>query len=254
MIVETMTLEEIHKEIQEDFWTLEKVAYYRADLFKSVVLKTKKYPVRRRYQCFSKNHKNRYFLQFTASKISAWDNPDITIYTIFSRPEGLYCAIVATEEGGMTYIYPPHFFSRYRERIIRDDSLSAEDLIHLYMSRYWGFYAEYVDPDNSEVKDWEQLVEEGTVDFVGTSIDGVLFGQRYQKVALVKTIVSESMLYPDQVDFYERVYLTHWANLREHYPEKVYDYLMDLEEDYYQPPAEATAEAIEQLRQKYNAQ
>ena len=69
---------------------------------------------------------------------------------------------------------------------------------------------------------------------------------------LNKTIISESMLYPDQVDFYERIYLDNYGFLKENYPEDVVLYIVGLEFDYYQPPAPATQEAIDKLRKKYS--
>lgn len=48
--------------------------------------------------------------------------------------QGLYCTIVAYKMG-ITFILPPHFFARYRERVIQDDSLStSKENVHALCS------------------------------------------------------------------------------------------------------------------------
>lgn len=59
------------------------------------------------------------------------------------------------------------------------------------------------------------------------------------------------MLYPDQVEFYDRVYIRCWSYMKEKYPEKLMDFITESEFDYYQYPEPATQEALEKLRQKY---
>ena len=60
------------------------------------------------------------------------------------------------------------------------------------------------------------------------------------------------MLHPDQVEFYDRVYIENWSFLEKMYPKNVMDYILNSEFDYYQTPEPATQEALEKLRQKYN--
>lgn len=247
-----MTLEEVAQELLADLPNAQHIAGFRYQKFKSLVLKSTRFPIIRHYECKTVQKKNRFFVSFSAFKRGDWKAPYDHFYCIYARPEGLYCAVVGLKDD-FVYIYPPHFFARYRERIIRREDISPEDLIHLFMSRFWSHYARLIEPEDIEdVNQWEQLVEEGTVDFVGTCPDGVIFGQRTQNVVLNKTIVSESMLYPNQVDFYERVYLENFGFLKEHFPEDVLLYILGTEFDYYQPPAPATQEAIDKLRQKYS--
>ena len=252
MIVDSMTLEEIAQELQNDFETANRIAWYRYDKYKSLVLKSKSFPLFRHYECKTPQRKNRFFVQYSAFKRSDWKNPIKKTYCIFARPEGLFCALVGLKED-MIYLYPPHFFSRYRERIIKRDDISNEDLIHLFLDRTWGFYAEFAEYVNiDELKDWEQLKTEGPIDFVGTCPDGVLFGEIHGNVCLIKTIIPECMLHPDQVEFYDRVYIENWSFLEKMYPKNVMDYILNSEFDYYQTPEPATQEALEKLRQKYN--
>lgn len=246
-----MTLEEVAQELLGDLNEARRISDFRYQMFKSLVLKSTRFPVMRHYECKTTKKKNRFFVNFSAFKRGQWKEPYCHYYCIYMRPEGLYCAIVGLNND-FVYIYPPHFFARYRERIIRRDDISPEDLIHLFMSRFWSHYTNLIKPEDLEdIKQWDQLIEEGTVDFVGTFTDGVIFGQRTKNVILNKTIIPESMLYPNQVDFYERVYLENWGFINENYPDYVIDYILESEFDYWRPPEPATQEAINKLRQKY---
>lgn len=254
MIVDTMSLEEIAQELLNDFDTAHRIAMYRYDKYKSLVLKTKKFPLFRHYECTTPKRKNRFFVQFSAFKRSEWKNPIVKYYCIFPRPEGLFCAMLGLENERMP-IYPPHFFSRYRERIIKRDDLSNEDLIHLFVDRTWTFSANYAEyEDVGEAKDWDQLAAEGPIDIVGTCPDGAYFGERHGNVVLIKTIIPECMLHPDQVDYYDRIYIGNWDLMEEVYPKHIVDYIQDSEFDYYQSPEPATQEALDKLRQKYSGQ
>lgn len=254
MIVDTMSLEEIAQELNSDYPTANRIAFYRYEKYKSLVLKTKAFPLFRHYECTTPQKKNRFFVQYSAFRRSDWKNPIKKDYCIFGRSEGLYCALVGMGKEYI-YLYPPHFFSRYRERIIKRDDISNEELIHLFIDRTWGFYAELAEYVNlDELKDWEQLQTEGPIDFVGTCPDGVLFGEIKKPVCLIKTIIPECMLHPDQVEFYDRVYIRNWDNLRKMYSPIISDYIFDSEYDYYQYPEPATQEALDRLRQKYDSE
>ncbi len=252
MVVDSMTLEEVARELLADLPNAQHIADYRFQKFRSSVLKTSRFPIIRYDECKTVHKKNRFFVSFSAFKRGQWKEPYCHYYCIYVRPEGLYCAVVGMKED-YVYIYPPHFFARYRERIIKRDDISPEDLIHLFMSRFWSNFSYVITPEDIDgLSQWDQLSEEGGIDFVGTCPDGVIFGQRTKNVVLNKTIISESMLYPDQVDFYERIYLDNYGFLKENYPEDVVLYIVGLEFDYYQPPAPATQEAIDKLRKKYS--
>ena len=247
-----MTIEEVAQELLSDLPNAQRTAGYRFQTYKSLVLKSKRFPLIRYYECKTVQRKNRFFVSFTALKRGNWDKPYCHYYCIYARPEGLYCAVVGMKEE-YVYIYPPHFFARYRERIIKSEDISPEDLIHLFMSRFWGNFSHVITPEDIEdISQWDQLSEEGAIDFVGTCPDGVIFGQRTKNVVMNKTIISESMLFPNQVEFYERIFLDNYGFLKENYPEDVVLYILGLRFDYYQPPAPATQEAIDKLRQKYS--
>ena len=216
------------QELLSDLPNAQHIADYRYQTFKSLVLKSKRFPIIRHYECKTVQKKNRFFVNLTALKRGNHKAPYCHYYCIYSRPEGLYCAVVGLKED-FVYIYPPHFFARYRERIIKQDDISPEDLIHLFMSRFWSNFSYMANQEElDDINQWEQLSDEDGLDFIGTCPDGVIFGQRIKNVVLNKTIISESMLYPDQVDFYERVYLDNYGFLKETYPEDVLLHIIGL--------------------------
>lgn len=60
--------------------------------------------------------------------------PLVSIYTKLSTSEGLYMIRMDFSTGGII-IYTPHLFSRYRERHLKDESLSSEDVMDLFARR-----------------------------------------------------------------------------------------------------------------------
>lgn len=138
MIVPSMTVQEIHKELFLDIRNLrDQVDDCRKD-FKKAVLKANRYPLTKSYDCKTREKKNLFIVTLTAAKRSSWKSPILTIYSIYARPEGKY-AVPLTLDMNIASIYPPHFFKRYRERIVKDESISNEELIRLYFKNDWGF-------------------------------------------------------------------------------------------------------------------
>ena len=235
MIVHTMTVQEIHRELHADVKNTGRTVLYRLDKFKSVVLKSNRYPVRRHYECKSLVKKNRFFVQLTAFKRSEWKNPLIEYYCIYDRPEGLYCATVNIK-AGLTFIFPPHFFSRYRERVIRDAAISNIDLIHLFISRLWNIYLVHMkELGKEEIENWDNIVAEENLEITGVFTDGVIFGERQGDVLIGKTMISESMLRKDQKDLCNLLYDEYMGSLYGIYPKHIVEYIMDLQMDYYDP-------------------
>lgn len=235
MIVDSMTLREIHKELHDDLQNLGGTLDNRLQKFRTVVLKSSRYPVRRRYECKSIVRKNRFFVMLTACKRGEWKDPNLEFYCIFDRPEGLYCALLDAS-GENTFVFPPHFFARYRERVIGGSGLSGLDMIHHFIGRVWGLTLTFIPDENQKgFASWDELFKEERVDIMGVCPDGVLFGERKEEVYLIKTIVTENMLFESQLDQYEDLYDHYYDMIYDVYPEKVADYIIDLEPEYYRP-------------------
>jgi hypothetical protein len=198
MIVPSMTVQEIHKEVFEDIMNLRsKLDVFRKD-FKKTVLKGSRYPLTKSYDYTTREKKNLFIVTFTAINRSDWKNPILSIYGIYSRPEGKY-AVVPTVDINIISIHPPHFFKRYHERIVKDDSISNEDTIRQYFRNDWGFMATVVNEDFESVYHcFENDNKNDKVSFVAAISQGYCFGEKQGNVNIIKTIISEDMLFENQ--------------------------------------------------------
>lgn len=198
MIVPSMTVQEIHKEVFEDLQNLKsKLDQCRND-FKKTVLNGSRYPLTKSYDCKTREKRNLFIVDFTAIKRSAWKKPNLTIYGIYSRFEGKY-AVAPSIDMKMISIYPPHFFKRYRERILKDESTSSENIIRQYFKNDWGFTGAVVNEDYESVyHNFENDNKNEKIGFVAATSQGYCFGERQGNVNIVKTILSEDMLFENQ--------------------------------------------------------
>lgn len=198
MIVASMTVEEIHKEVFEDIQNLRsKIDNSHSD-FKKAVLRNSRYPVTKSYEFVTSVKKNLFIVDFTAPKRSSWKKPILTVYAIYSRPDGKY-AVALTLDMNIISIYPPHFFKRYRERILKDESISNEGIIKHYFKNDWGFMAAVVNKDFELVYHcFENDSTDDNVSFVAATSQGYCFGEKQGNVNIIKTIISEKMLFENQ--------------------------------------------------------
>jgi hypothetical protein len=193
-----MTAQEIHKEVFEDISNLQsKLDGCRND-FKRAVLHGNRYPLTKSYDCRTIEKKNLFVVTLTALKRSNWKKPILSIYGIYSRPEGKYAAALSIEKR-TTSIYPPHFFKRYRERIVKDESISSEEIIKQYFVKDWGFMSAVVNKDFQSVYHcFENDNKNDTVSFVAATSQGYCFGEKQGNVNIIKTIISDEMLFENQ--------------------------------------------------------
>lgn len=205
MIVSSMIAIEIHREVFEDFKTLQnKLEDLKKD-FKRVVLKTSRYPVTKSYKCKTREKKNTFTLEYTALKRSNWKNPILSTYCVFTRPEGKY-AVAPSLDMNLTTIYPPHFFKRYRERIVKDELASNEDIIRHYFKNDWGFVGAVVNESFESIYHcFEKDDKDEKISFVGATSLGYCFGERQGNTNIVKTIISEEMLFEDQKNTFAKL-------------------------------------------------
>jgi hypothetical protein len=198
MIVPSMTVQEIHKEVFEDIKNLRsKLDEFRKD-FKKTVLRGSRYPLIKSYDCKTREKKNLFIVDFTAIKRSDWKKPIVSLYGIYSRPEGKY-AVAPTIDMNLITIYPPHFFKRYIERIVKDGSISIEEIIRQYFKNDWGFMGAVVNEDFESVYNcFENDNINDKVSFVAATSQGYCFGEKQGNVNIIKTIISEDMLFENQ--------------------------------------------------------
>jgi len=161
-------------------------------------LRSSRYPLTRSYDCKTREKKNLFVIDLTALKRSDWKKPILSIYGIYSRSEGKYAAAL-TIEMNILSIYPPHFFKRYRERIVKDESISNEDIIRLYFKYDWGFMGAFVNDDFESVYHcFEKDNKDDIVSFVAATSQGYCFGEKQGNVNIIKTIIAEEMLFDNQ--------------------------------------------------------
>ena len=118
-------------------------------------------------------------------------------YTTFNKKDGTY-AISLDTLNGTAFIYRSHVFFRYRERIVKDDSIETQDLIKRFMVRNkdvaWvlnteSFSAAYKKYERDNVPQMAVRIAEGNgfVERLG------------ENLYLMKTILSDEMLSGNQI-------------------------------------------------------
>ncbi|MEI6556685.1 MAG: hypothetical protein WCL70_13930 [Paludibacter sp.] len=198
MIVPSMTFQEIHNEVFEDIKNIEKITNGFEKDFRKLVLRKSRYPLTKTYEYVTKENKNLFIIGYTALKRSDWDNPIIHFYGIYSRPEGKY-VVAPTIDMNIITIYPPHFFKRYRERIVKDDTISNDDIIRLYFKNDWGLTGAKVNQDHENVyNSFEDDDKNERISIVAATSQGYCFGVKQGNINIIKTIISEEMLFENQ--------------------------------------------------------
>ena len=236
MIVDSMTLQEIHKELHDDYLNTVGTLDNRLRKFGSVVLKTSRYPIRRHYECKSIEKRNRFWVMLTAIKRGEWNDPVIDYYCVFDRPEGLFCAFL-DPRGGNSFVFPPHFFSRYRERVLGGSGMSGPDLIKFFVNRIWTWSFMLLSDDRKKgVASMDEVLSKEKIDFMAYHPDGIMFGERTGSIYLIKTIVTFDMLYSDQEEMMSNLFDVYYNSLANSYPEKIVEYVLALENDYDRRP------------------
>jgi len=205
MIVPSMTVQEIHKEVFDDMETLKIKLKESPEDFKKHVLRSSRFPFTKTYEFKTREKKNLFIVDFTAIKRSYWKKPILTIYGIYSRPEGKYAVALSVDMDIIT-IHPPHFFKRYRERILKKDSLSNEEIIRLYFKNDWGFAGAIVNEDFESVyRHFESDSKNEKLSFVAANSQGYCFGEKRGNVNILKTIISEDMLFENQKPIFNKL-------------------------------------------------
>jgi len=133
-----------------------------------------------------------------------WEKPILGINAIYHRSEGNY-AVTLSLDLGLTSIFPPHFFKRYRDRIVKDESISNVDIIKHYFKNDWGLMFAVVNEDFESVYHcFENDDKDEKISFVAVSSEGYCFGEKQGNINIIKTIISEEMLLEKQKPLFSR--------------------------------------------------
>lgn len=198
MIVPSMSLSEIHKEISNDY----KNVITKKDLFfknfRRMVLKAQNFPFTKTLECITPEKKNLFIMTFTANSRSDENKPSYSVYVIYNTPKGKYLASLIFEHKIIT-IYAPHFFSRYRERILKDSTISTDEIMSNYIKNDEGLTAGFITKElETFFKSFEEQGQDEAVNFAAATKDGYCFGFKEGNNIMVKTIISPDMVFDDQ--------------------------------------------------------
>lgn len=186
-----MNIKEIYHEIMADYQELVNYAERKKKQYERPIKKSKVFPISFEAIQFTSSRNNKYYMIFRAYRKKDWKDISNTVICIYDNGDGLHAIMINKKNIG---VYPPHFFSRYRERCFLDATLSSKDIILHYFKENAMAYGEYSDDGNY---------------LAMTTTNGVGLGQTFEngKVYLFKTFVNFDMLFASQdryrFEFYE---------------------------------------------------
>lgn len=203
MIVPSMTLEDVARQFQGDYGDLLAKRKYFQPKFSSLAKRSTRFPLSAQYDYVSHTNHNRYIYFYSVHKRGQWNEPHCIVVGIYDRPEGKY-AITSTNAGKTYIFYPPHFFARYRERILKDDTIHGEDLIKRFFKVNDRFSKEPL--TEAHTKAFQKYESEGDAIQAARCTEGNIFLEiQSPKIVIVKTIISDEMLFEDQKEAFSKL-------------------------------------------------
>lgn len=198
-----MTLEEVARQFQGDYSNILAKRKTFQPKFSSLVKRSSRFPVRAQYEYISHTNHNRYIYFYSAEKRGQWDEPHCIVVGIYERPEGKY-AVTSTNAGHTFLIYPPHFFVRYRERILKDDTIYGDELIKRYFKVNDRFTKEPLSEEHTKAyRKYES--DDESVQAARCAEGNIFLEIQSPRVVLIKTIISDEMLFEDQKEAFSRL-------------------------------------------------
>lgn len=207
MILNTMTYEQIHREISKDFHDV--LEHYKRNLAPKVsklALKSPFYPFRRFEFYTHPKSKNLYTYFCIVNKHSLWKNPEVIVICEYEGNFGKEIITVSVGNDHMTgrqilytSVFQAHFFKRYYERFIKDER-SEYDKIAIFLARNAGALSlgkEAVSENEQEDPGYDNVAL--------LNLDGLCLGKRSRDnrgIIIYKTFIPLNELYQVQ---YEKV-------------------------------------------------
>lgn len=136
-------------------------------------------------------------------------------------------------------IYPPHFFSRYRERARIQGPESGLDLIHHFIKHQWTVsLMMFREMDNEEIAkqvgkdaipeagsvtpykgliDWDGILETEDINMVMRDARGFILGARQEDTIICKTFVADDMVFEDQFPLFRSVNYLFYKHIYEQF-------------------------------------
>lgn len=198
MIVSTMSLEEIARQYLGDFPNFVAKRHSFQPKFETLVKRSTRYPVTAQYEYVSHINRNRYFFCYSAFKRSDWKAPHCNVVGVFEGDGGKH-AVVSANMKSSVIILTPHFFSRYRERILQGEDIHGDDLIKRFFRRNQRLTI--AEMDERFARAYRKYEDEESVSYAGRVNEGNIFFKVYSgSIILCKTILSDEMLKDDQIE------------------------------------------------------
>lgn len=186
MIVESMTVNDIQVELSKDFDNCMDKVEIECRKIRRTIIKSKKFPIHFEPVEYISPQRNRYLIFLEANSKKNAEYPIITTVALYNKHDGLYAAAISKLHGSIikVNIYPPHFFQRYKERILCENVTTME-AIKLFFR------------NNSNIAG--DMTNEN--EFRGSCKEGFVFGTTISyTIDIFKTIISNNMLKGTQID------------------------------------------------------
>lgn len=191
MIVESMTVNEIQIELSRDLDNCMNKIAIECRIIRRTIIKSKRFPVHFEPVEFISSNQNRYLIFLEASSKKNAESPIFTLVALYNKHNGLHAASVRKLHGSIIKltICPPHFFQRYKERILCEN-VTTIDAVKLFFRNNYNIVGEMTTEN----------------EFRASCKDGFVFGTSITySIDILKTIISNNMLKGSQIDLYSKM-------------------------------------------------
>lgn len=179
MIVPSMSNNEILKEMLKDLREVkEHFGKHYKTCFKHQVLQAAKFPFIPSPLHFTSSRRNKYLIYIEARKRGDWQT-DRFHYICYAGNK----AYMFNKRDNVFTVFIPHFFSRYRERYIKNDRITTKQVIERFFKHNLSLTCRVKEHNNS---------------FMGTCEEGIVFGDYENGIAIIKTFISREMQFEKQ--------------------------------------------------------
>ena len=189
MIIDSMSIEEMQKEVKKDIDSLYTKIYYLFAENRRFFVKSKKFPIYKIFSWESRVTQIEWNIIILARKKKEQTIPKIIPYVRYqSYGTGIFY-VRRMEEGVMTITFTPHCIRRYRERYLKDDKCKfSVDEVFCHLFRNTELPTYYYPPEENK---FVMHIDQGIV-------LGEYVGDKTQLLA--KTFVSKDMLFEKQME------------------------------------------------------
>lgn len=206
MITKNMSLREAVEQVRDDY--LSNAIGNKFDGLKKQFAKAYRlrqdYPLCMHARWTHPASRNVWLLMVKAYNGDQKKNPRMTMACMYEGPGGKYLMLPAAGSNirhSAWILFPPHFFKRYRQRILKNFDMPASDVVETYFRRNPALAICLDQTFTDRLGLMHHYSEE--IDFVAKAPEGTVFGIFIQPspgiiIQIAKTIVSEGMLFDDQ--------------------------------------------------------